>query len=500
VAAARTKPLRAFIFFVIITLGLALWAYWPGASYEAKLGLDLQGGSQVILTPQVALGVEGTLTEDQINQTVEIIRQRVDGFGVAEAEVSVQGSGDNVAIVVSVPGENPEGIANLLKQTARLDFRPVLASTSGIPIPLEGTSSIEVPRVPVSADTPEELADAYASLDCFAPGVLQGGIPDDPAKYIVTCSTDGTLKYLLEPAFITGDQLTDASPALPDQGAGGWIVTLSFNSDGARKLAEASTRLSALPSPQNQFGIVLDGLVQSSPFFSEPILGGSAQIEGNFTIDSAKQLAQVLRFGALPVSLEIAESSAISPTLGKDQLEAGLIAGAVGLMFVALYLLAYYRLLGIIALLSLVLAGALAWFMFIGLGRSVGFSLTLAGVAGAIVSIGITVDSFVVYFERIRDELREGKTVRVATESAWIRARRTLIAADFVTLLVSIVLYALSVGSVRGFAFTLGIFTVIDLFIAFLFTKPVVTMFGRSRLANLSPKISGLRRPLEVTK
>ncbi|MGA0078378.1 MAG: protein translocase subunit SecD, partial [Candidatus Nanopelagicales bacterium] len=342
------------------------------------------------------------------------------------------------------------------------------------------------------------LVEVYASVDCFTPGVLQGGIPDDPTKYIVTCSQDGAFKYLLEPAFITGDQLTDSAPALPDQGAGGWIVTLSFDSEGGRKLAEASTRLSALPSPQNQFGIVLDGLVQSSPFFSEPILGGSAQIEGNFTVESARQLAQVLKFGALPVSLEIAESSAISPTLGSDQLDAGLIAGLIGLILVAVYLLGYYRLLGVIAILSLALAGVLAWFLFIAFGRSLGFTLTLAGVAGAIVSIGITVDSFVVYFERIRDELREGKSVRVATESGWIRARRTLIAADFVTLLVSIVLYALSVGSVRGFAFTLGIFTVIDLIIAFLFTKPLVTMFGRSRLVNLSSKLTGLRKPLEV--
>jgi len=483
---------------VILTVGLGLWAYWPGASTEPRLGLDLQGGSQVILVPQVADGVEGTLSEDQINQTVEIIRQRVDGFGVAEAEVAVQGTGDNAAIVVSVPGENPEGIANLLKQTARLDFRPVLATTTGIPTPVEGTSPVSVPQVPVAAATPEELTDVYASVDCFAPGVLQGGVPDDPTKYIVTCSQDGAFKYLLEPAFITGEQLTDAAPALPDQGAGGWIVTLDFDSEGGRKLAEASTRLSALPSPQNQFGIVLDGLVQSSPFFSEPILGGSAQIEGNFTVESAKQLSQVLKFGALPVSLQIAESSAISPTLGSDQLSAGLIAGLIGLILVAVYLLLYYRLLGVVAILSLVLAGVLVWFLFIALGRSVGFSLTLAGVAGAIVSIGITVDSFIVYFERIRDELREGKSVRVATEAGWVRSRRTILAADFVTLLVSLVLYALSVGSVKGFAFTLGIFTVIDLIVAFLFTKPVVTIFGRSRLVNLSPKISGLRRPLEV--
>ncbi|MGA1449284.1 MAG: preprotein translocase subunit SecD, partial [Candidatus Nanopelagicales bacterium] len=286
--AAKTKPLRAFIFFVVLTLALGLWAYWPGASTQPRLGLDLQGGSQVILTPQVAEGVVGTLTEDQINQTVEIIRQRVDGFGVAEAEVAVQGTGENAAIVVSVPGENPEGIANLLRQTARLDFRPVLATTTGIPTPAEGVEQVEVPRVPVSADNPDDLVEVYASVDCFTPGVLQGGIPDDPTKYIVTCSQDGAFKYLLEPAFITGDQLTDSAPALPDQGAGGWIVTLSFDSEGGRKLAEASTRLSALPSPQNQFGIVLDGLVQSSPFFSEPILGGSAQIEGNFTVESAR--------------------------------------------------------------------------------------------------------------------------------------------------------------------------------------------------------------------
>jgi preprotein translocase subunit SecD len=329
--------------------------------------------------------------------------------------------------------------------------------------------------------------------------VLQGGIPDDPTKYILTCSQDGTQKFLLEPAFITGDQLTDAAAALPDQGAGGWIVTLSFDSDGARKLAEASTRLSALPTPQNQFGIVLDGLVQSSPYFSEPILGGSAQIEGNFTIESSKQLAQVLKFGALPVTLVIAESSAISPTLGQDQLTAGLIAGAIGMGLIAIYLLSYYRLLGIVALLSLGLAGVLAWFLFIALGRSVGFTLTLAGIAGAIVSIGITVDSFVVYFERIYDEIRNGKSIRVATETAWLSARRTLLAADFVTLLVSLVLYALSVGSVRGFAFTLGIFTVIDLIMAFLFTKPLVTMFGRSRLANLPAGATGLKKPIEVT-
>ena len=504
-AANRARPGRLLILITLVLGATILWAFWPGASHEARLGLDLRGGTQVILTPELAPGTEGVLTQDQINQTVEIIRQRVNGFGVAEAEVTVQGSGANAAIVVTVPGVNPEGITNLLKQTARLDFRAVLAAGNGIEIAVPSASPSASPSVspkavaqptelPIQAATSDELYEQYLSLNCFTPGLLQGGRADDPTKYMLTCSKDGFEKFVLAPAFITGDQVSDSQASLPQQGAGGWMVTLDFDSQGATKLSEASITLSKLPSPQNRFGIVLDGLVVSAPFFSEPILSGKAQIEGSFKAEEAKQLSQVLRYGALPVTLNIAESTSISPTLGQDQLSAGLLAGAIGLILVVIYLLIYYRALGFVAVFSLIVAAGFLWLLIIALGRSIGFTLTLAGIAGAIVAIGITADSFVVYFERIRDEIRDGKSLRVATELAWVRARRTLLAADFVSLLAAVVLYALSVGSVRGFAFTLGLTTVIDVLVAFWFTHPLVTYFGKSSWAESGGILTGVSR------
>ena len=504
-AANRARPGRLLILITLVLGATILWAFWPGASHEARLGLDLRGGTQVILTPELAPGTEGVLTQDQINQTVEIIRQRVNGFGVAEAEVTVQGSGANAAIVVTVPGVNPEGITNLLKQTARLDFRAVLAAGNGVEIAVPSASPSASPSVspkavvqptelPIQAATSDELYEQYLSLNCFTPGLLQGGRADDPTKYMLTCSKDGFEKFVLAPAFITGDQVSDSQASLPQQGAGGWMVTLDFDSQGATKLSEASINLSKLPSPQNRFGIVLDGLVVSAPFFSEPILGGKAQIEGSFKAEEAKQLSQVLRYGALPVTLNIAESTSISPTLGQDQLSAGLLAGAIGLILVVIYLLIYYRALGFVAVFSLIVAAGFLWLLIIALGRSIGFTLTLAGIAGAIVAIGITADSFVVYFERIRDEIRDGKSLRVATELAWVRARRTLLAADFVSLLAAVVLYALSVGSVRGFAFTLGLTTVIDVLVAFWFTHPLVTYFGKSSWAESGGILTGVSR------
>ena len=504
-AANRARPGRLLILITLVLGATILWAFWPGTSHEARLGLDLRGGTQVILTPELAPGTEGVLTQDQINQTVEIIRQRVNGFGVAEAEVTVQGSGANAAIVVTVPGVNPEGITNLLKQTARLDFRAVLAAGNGIEIAVPSASPSASPSVspkavaqptelPIQAATSDELYEQYLSLNCFTPGLLQGGRADDPTKYMLTCSKDGFEKFVLAPAFITGDQVSDSQASLPQQGAGGWMVTLDFDSQGATKLSEASITLSKLPSPQNRFGIVLDGLVVSAPFFSEPILGGKAQIEGSFKAEEAKQLSQVLRYGALPVTLNIAESTSISPTLGQDQLSAGLLAGAIGLILVVIYLLIYYRALGFVAVFSLIVAAGFLWLLIIALGRSIGFTLTLAGIAGAIVAIGITADSFVVYFERIRDEIRDGKSLRVATELGWVRARRTLLAADFVSLLAAVVLYALSVGSVRGFAFTLGLTTVIDVLVAFWFTHPLVTYFGKSSWADSGGILTGVSR------
>lgn len=485
------RPWPALIIFFLSVAGFLVWALWPGTQNLPRLGLDLQGGTQVILLPKLAPGQEGTITDEVLDQTVSIIRQRVNGFGVAEAEVNVQGSGDGAAIVASVPGVNQQRIAQLLQQTARLDFSPVLAVSGQVLAP--GDENAIKDTVPIQADTSEELLPKLGQVDCADQEVRQGGQPLDPTKFTLTCSIDGFSQYLLEPAFITGEQITNAEPQLPQQSAGGWVVTLEFDPEGARQLSEVSTRLYQLPSPQNQFAIVLDGLVQSAPFFQEPILGGQAQIDGQFDAQSAAELSQILKYGALPVSLEIAEVTSISATLGFDQLRSGLIAGAIGLALVGLYLFFYYRAVGVVAILSIIVAGLLVYGTVVVLGKTIGFTLTLAGVAGIIVAIGITVDSFVVYFERIRDEMREGRTVRQAADYGWVRARRTLLAADFVSLLAAVILYVLSVGNVRGFAFALGLTTLIDLWMAFLFTRPAVALLARSKWFQKGGRLTGIR-------
>jgi preprotein translocase subunit SecD len=236
----------------------------------------------------------------------------------------------------------------------------------------------------------------------------------------------------------------------------------------------------------------LDGVVVSAPRFNESILGGQASIEGDFTAQEARDLANVLKYGALPVTLEPVDITSISPTVGRDQLEAGLIAGGIGLIFVTLYLLFYYRVLGIVAGLSLLVAGGMTYFVFVVLSKTAGLTLSLAGVAGAIIAIGVTADSFIVYFERIRDEIRDGKSLRQACDSGWIRARRTLLAADFISLLIAAVLYLLSVGSVRGFAFVLGLTTLMDIMIAFWFTHPVVVLLGRTKFMQRGSRWTGL--------
>ena len=527
------RPWRSLLLLALLLAALAAWAFWPGGQKVPRLGLDLRGGTQVILTPKpVTEGAE--ITDVQLQQTVEIIRQRVDGTGVSEAEVTVQGSGNNAAIVVSVPGVSSERLIELVGRTALLDFRAVQGLYGPAPIPPEPTPSPSptaspgptptgsaspsptasptptpsptptgtpnptatpsptaspdpADREPIQAaeNTPEFQA-AIAELDCLDPVNTSGGVPDDPNLWLGTCQQDGLGKYNLQPAFIKGTQVTSASAQLPQNSVGGWVVSLTFDSEGARALTEQSQKLSALPDcgegvePCNAFAIVLDGVVVSAPRFNEPIIGGQAQIEGNFTAQEAQDLANVLNYGALPVTLTIAEVTSVSPTIGDDQLRAGIIAGLLGLALVGLYLMFYYRVLGVVAILSLVVGAAMTYFVFVAFGNSTGLSLTLAGVAGAIVAIGITADSFIVYFERIRDEIREGKTLRQATDAGWSRARRTLLASDFVAILAAIVLYLLSVGNVRGFAFALGLTTIIDVIVAFLFTRPLVVLFGRT--------------------
>jgi preprotein translocase subunit SecD len=502
-----------------------IWSFLPGERHTPKLGLDLRGGTQVILSPSVAVGE--TLTQDQLNQTVAIIRQRVDGFGVAESEVTIQGTGNGAKIIVTIPGETSRTVVDQLKTTAQLNFRPVLAIDFGSPqasaSPTPSVSDSASPSTspsgsatPAASTTPEptpspsvsvapellvppiqspdgsgDFADRFAALDCATSDILNGST-DDPTQYLISCEKDGSVKYALAPADLVGTDIESATAGLPQQGAGGWQVDLQMTTDGAKKFADSTTKLSALESPNDQFAIVLDGVVISAPSVNEPILGGSAVISGSFTADEARALAQVLKYGALPVGLEVDEVQQISPTLGNDQLQAGLIAGGFGLLLVVIYLLLYYRALGVIAVVSLVAAAIMTYLAFVILGRGIGFTLTLSGVAGAIVAIGITADSFVIYFERIRDEIREGKRLRVAIDQGWIRARRTILAADFVSLLSAAILYYLSVGSVRGFAFTLGLITFVDIAVAFMFTRSLVTKLGNSKWMNSGSAWTGV--------
>jgi preprotein translocase subunit SecD len=295
----------------------------------------------------------------------------------------------------------------------------------------------------------------------------------------------------LAPAEVLGRQISKASAGIDTQGGNAWYVSLTFNNEGTSAFGALTSRVTSLPEPTNQVAIVLDGLVVSSPRITEAIPSGNAQITGSFTQLEAQDLANVLKYGALPLAFDRGEVQQVSPTLGADQLNAGLIAGALGLGLVFLYSLLYYRGLGLVTVGSLTVAGGLLYLLFLLLGKWIGFTLTLAGIAGAIVAIGVTADSFIIYFERIRDEMREGRSLRTAVETGWTRARRTILVADFVSIIAAVLLYFFAVGGVRGFAFTLGLTTVIDLIVVFVFTKPLVAILSRVSFFNSGHSWSG---------
>ena len=466
-------PGRTVAILAIALVAFSALAILQGAT-SFKLGLDLRGGTSVTLQPRATAG--GKITSAAIDQAVSIIRQRVNSLGVAESEVSAQGTGVNRQIVISVPGATGRRIVDLVGQTAELRFRQVLVEGAAA-----ATSASTDTKTAASLPTgvTPALNAQYASLDCSNVKNRQGGGGDDPSAPLVTCNRAGTSKYILAPAEVLGSDVSKATAAIDQQGGSGWYVLLNFNGNGTSKFGAMTTRVTKLATPQNQAAIVLDGLVVSAPRINEAIVSGSAQITGNFTQTDATDLANVLKYGALPLAFDRGEVQQISPTLGADQLRAGLLAGAIGLILVVLYSLLYYRGLGLVSIGSLAVAGAITVLSFLLLGKWIGFTLTLAGIAGAIVSIGITADSFVVYFERLRDEVREGRSLRTAVETGWARARRTILVADFVSLIASILLYFFAVGSVRGFAFTLGLTTVVDLVVVFFFTKPLVSVISR---------------------
>jgi len=449
-----------------------------------RLGLDLRGGTSVTLQPRIAPGENGKVTNEAIDQAVSIIRQRVNSLGVAESEVAAQGSGTNRQIVISVPGDTGRRVVELVGQTAELRFRQVLATAASA----GAADPAATPATGVSA----EVNAKFAALDCTKAENLQGSGADAPTDTIVACDRAGLTKYILAPAEVLGRQISKASAGLDAQSGSAWYVSLTFNGEGTKAFGAITARVTSLASPLNQVAIVLDGLVVSAPRINEAIPSGSAQITGSFTQLEAQDLANVLKYGALPLAFDRGEVQQVSPTLGADQLNAGLLAGGLGLGLVLLYSLLYYRGLGLVTVGSLAVAGSLVYLMFLLLGKWIGFTLTLAGIAGAIVAIGVTADSFIIYFERIRDEIREGRSLRTAVETGWSRARRTILVADFVSIIAAVLLYFFAVGGVRGFAFTLGLTTLVDLIVVFVFTKPLVTILAKMNFFASGHPLSGL--------
>jgi preprotein translocase subunit SecD len=559
-----TPPGRMLAFGLALVAVLFAIMFGTGNT-TPQLGLDLRGGTQVTLTPKLIEGSTGKITKKNLDTAVNIIRQRVDGIGVAEAEVATEGNN----IVISVPGKGRNEVLDVVGTTALLRFRQVLqvepvqpvaqpptaatpsaaATPSGSAKPkatatpkasasaqgralshalVTGTSPTPAPTsAPTSTAAPTSTPSAGASASA-SPGVVAGVVtpppryttlaqaqaafpkftcssekPDDtsPDYYLLACDKEQASKFILEKAKVNGTDLKGASAGIPQQSIGNeWQVQLQFKGGGTSRWGKLTTDVTKLPDVPscgpptgcNAVAVVLDGVVQSYPRIVEPILGGDAQITGNFSEKEASDLANVLKYGALPIQFERQQVVTVSATLGQDQLDAGLLAGAIGLILVILYSLIYYRGLGLVTIASLIIAGALTYSTVVLLGHAISYTLTLAGIAGVIVAIGITADSFIIYFERLRDEVREGRTLRSAVERGWTRAVRTILAADFISLLAAGVLYFLSIGSVRGFAFTLGLSTLIDILVVFVFTKPIVTLMVRSKFFGSGKPWTGL--------
>ncbi len=477
------RPARSLAILALVLIALTGLVFVQGAT-AVRLGLDLRGGTSVTLQPRIAPGENGKVTNEAIDQAVSIIRQRVNSLGVAESEVSAQGSGTARQIVISVPGDTGRRVVELVGQTAELRFRQVLAVAAS-------TGAVDPAATPATGISPEVNA-KFAALDCTKAENLQGSGSDAPTDTIVACDRAGTAKYILAPAEVLGRQISKASAGLDAQSGSAWYVSLTFNGEGTAAFGAITSRVTSLASPLNQVAIVLDGLVVSAPRINEAIPSGSAQITGSFTQLEAQDLANVLKYGALPLAFDRGEVQQVSPTLGADQLSAGLLAGGLGLGLVLLYSLLYYRGLGLVTVGSLAIAGSLVYLLFLLLGEWIGFTLTLAGIAGAIVAIGVTADSFIIYFERIRDEIREGRSLRTAVETGWSRARRTILVADFVSIIAAVLLYFFAVGGVRGFAFTLGLTTLVDLIVVFAFTKPIVTILAKMNFFASGHPLSGL--------
>ncbi|MER7979853.1 protein translocase subunit SecD [Streptomyces sp. NPDC095817] len=566
-ASAQSRPGRALVLILIAIAALTGGMFASGHT-TPRLGIDLAGGTSITLTAKNEPGQPNAINKTNMDTAVDIMNRRVNGLGVSEAEVQTQGS-DN--IIVNIPkGTNSKQAREQVGTTAKLYFRPVLttevsgADKSATPSPstsssskatdkatdkataspsssssssvtpsatatsqgravtdaLKADSSPSAGSSASSSPTPTpsgsvdpataKLQAAYTALDCSNKAdratAGDGAKPADPT---VACGQNGSgqwQKYVLGPAEVAGTDIKKAGAVFDTQSAAGWKVTMDFTSGGSKKFAAITGKLAQQQPPQNQFAIVLDGEVVSDPSVAQS-LSGSAEISGSFTQTEAQDLANMLKYGALPLSFKESSVTTVTAALGGEQLHAGLIAGAIGLALVILYLVIYYRGLSAIAIASLLVSAVLTYVLMALLGPAIGFALNLPAVCGAIVAIGITADSFIVFFERIRDEIREGRTLRPAVERAWPRARRTILVSDFVSFLAAAVLFIVTVGKVQGFAFTLGLTTVLDVVVVFFFTKPLMTLLARKKFfasghpwSGLDPKRLGAKPPLRRTR
>lgn len=530
----KPHPARTLIIFLVLIAAMYGLMFFTH-SWSPRLGLDLKGGTTITLTAKTSDGKAPSAAN--LEQARNIIQQRVDSMGVGES--SVKTSGDR-NIVVSAPNVNSDKLLQMVGQTAQLGFRFVHAeqqvqSQSSEPTgPYTPTALPSAPPAPAPSSSPSASSGASAKAGSTSPSAspqtysatdakaqakqvqtaqtwtpspaeqqaftnhkCSSTVEAEDSSSLVTCNREGTMKFLLSPVALPGTLVTKATAGIPQNGVS-YVVNLTFNSIGTTSFGTATTYLCSQQSPLNQFAVVLDGKVISSPELNGakgpacPITTGQAEISGSFTQQSADELANILKYGALPLSFTPSSVDTVSPTLGGEQLRVGLIAGLIGLVLVAAYCILYYRGLGLVVISSLVIAGAFTYAAMVLLGDAMGFTLSLAGIAGAIVAIGITADSFIIYFERIRDEIREGRTLRTALETGWRKARGTIAMADGVQLLSAVILFILSVDQVKGFAFTLGLTTAIDLLICFFFTHPIMLLLGGTRFWGTGRRGSGL--------
>jgi len=435
----RRSHLVSLILVVVFTA--ASLAGVLSAGWTPVLGVQLQGGVEVVLRPA------DEVSDEQFERAIEIIRNRVDAIGVAEPDITRQGT----QVVIQLPGvKDKQRAVDLIGQTAELRFRPVVQM--------------------FDPTDPDQLAGLTPPQE------------DDVSATVALLGSTGQTGFVLGPAALTGEVIEEAAATFQGQ----WIVNVSFNDEGAVLFDQM-----AVANYGRQVAIVLDGVVESAPTINAKEFNGQAVISGSFDEAEAKNLALVLKFGALPVEFERDDVRTVSATLGEGTLRAGIIAGLVGLALVGAYMLLYYRLLGLVAICSLATSGAILWSIVAWLGESRGLALTLAGATGIIVSIGVQVDSNIVYYERIKEEVRRGRAVRSAAAGSFRAAFSTIIWADLASLIGAGVLYQLTTGTVRGFALYLGITTLIDLAVSYFFMRPLVILVAR-RLVGERPSRMGL--------